>query len=93
MLEVTILSAQELIFTGRASHVILPGEAGVFEVGSFHRTVVSRLLPGLILIDDQCVPIQRGVVKVARDTITAIVEPDRSHAEGGPASSGSSPAP
>lgn len=75
MLEITILSPHDVLFSGRAQHVILPGEAGVFEVLPFHRPLVSRLLPGLILVDDQQIPIHRGVVKVERNTITAIVEP------------------
>ena len=76
MLEITILSPHDLLFSGRAHHMILPGEQGVFEILPFHRPLVSRLLPGLILVDDQQFPIQRGVVKVERDTVTAIVEPE-----------------
>ena len=75
MLEVTILSPEEVLFEGQAQRVILPGEFGVFEVCPFHRPLVSRLLPGYVLIDHQSVAIQRGVVKVLHDTLTAIVEP------------------
>ena len=76
MLEVTVLSTQEVLYSGKAQRVILPGEAGVFEVLSFHRPLISRLLPGYIVIDDQPLAIRRGVVKVASDTLTAIVEPE-----------------
>lgn len=76
MLEVTILSPHAQIFAGRAARVIVPGEQGVFEILPFHRPLVSRLLPGLMVIDDQILPIQRGVIKVELDQITAIVEPD-----------------
>ncbi len=75
MLEVKILSPQEVLFEGQAQRVILPGEHGVFEVCPFHRPLVSRLLPGHVLIDGQSLAIQRGVVKVLHDTLTAIVEP------------------
>jgi F-type H+-transporting ATPase subunit epsilon len=78
MLNVTILSSHDVLFSGQAHHVVFPGEQGVFEVLPFHRPLVSRLLPGIILIDEQLVPIQRGVVKVESDSITAIVEPDSS---------------
>lgn len=74
MLDVTILTPQEVLFQGRAARVILPGEMGTFEVGQFHRPLVSRLLPGLLIVDDKSVPIRRGVVKVERDRVTSIVE-------------------
>ena len=76
MFDVLVLSPEALLFSGKARCVILPGEQGVFEVGPFHRPLISRLLPGYILIDGQPLAIQRGVVKVLRDTLTAIVEPE-----------------
>lgn len=76
MLQVTIVSPEEFLFDGPAQRVILPGEMGVFEVGPFHRPLMSRLLPGLIVVDGQHIPIARGVVKVERDAVMAIVEPD-----------------
>ena len=74
MLDVTILTPQEILFQGQAVRVILPGEVGTFEVGQFHRPLVSRLLPGLLIVDDKSVLIRRGVVKVERDRVTSIVE-------------------
>ena len=82
-LEVTIVSPQELLFQGQANHVIVPGEAGVFEICPFHRPIVSRLLAGLIVLDDQMVPIQRGIIKVEHDAVIAIVEPDPAGGPGG----------
>ncbi|MBI3322568.1 MAG: hypothetical protein HYZ94_02690 [Candidatus Omnitrophica bacterium] len=74
MLDVTILTPQEILFQGKASRVILPGEMGTFEVGQFHRPIVSRLFPGLLIVDDKSVPVLRGVVKVEQDRVTSIVE-------------------
>jgi F-type H+-transporting ATPase subunit epsilon len=75
MVDVVIVTASEVLFKGQAEHVSLPGEAGVFEVWPYHRPLVSRLLPGLILIDEQPMAIRHGVVNVGRNTLTAIVEP------------------
>ena len=76
-MDVTIVSLQEVLFSGPARQVIVPGEQGIFEILPMHRPIVSLLLPGTIVIDEQRVlPIRRGVVKVAFDQITAIVEPD-----------------
>jgi len=78
MLQVLIVTADEVLFDGQAEYVSLPGEAGIFEVWAHHRPIVSRLLPGEIVIDDQVMPIQRGVVSVGqRNQLTAIVESPR----------------
>ncbi len=74
MLEVLILTPQRRLFRGRAQSVILPGEEGIFEIGPFHRPLMSRLLPGVIEVDQQTFSIRRGVVKVERDTVVSIVE-------------------
>lgn len=78
MLDVTVLTPSAVLFTGRARHVTVPGEQGVFEILPFHRPLVSRLLPGLMVIDDQVISINHGVIKVDHDAITAIIEPDSS---------------
>ncbi len=69
-----ILSPEATLFEGKASRVILPGEQGVFEVHSFHRPLLSRLLPGALIIDDKPMAIRRGVVKVERNRVIAMVE-------------------
>ena len=78
MLQVLLLSPQEPLFTGQAQRVICPGEQGVFEVAPFHRPLVSRLIAGSIVVDAQAFAIQRGVIKVDRDVVTALIEPDLS---------------
>lgn len=75
MLDVKILSPQEILFEGQAPRVIVPGEEGVFEVGPFHRPMVSRLLPGDLIVGTRILAIKRGIVKVLHETVTAIVEP------------------
>ena len=74
MLQVTIVSPQAIIFQGEARRVIVPGEQGIFEVGPFHRPLISLLLPGRLVVDDQTFDIQRGVVKVVSDSVTALIE-------------------
>lgn len=74
MLEVRILTSEGALFEGPAERVSLPGEQGIFEVGPFHRTLMSRLLPGTIGVDGRQIPILRGVVKVQSDRVVALVE-------------------
>ena len=74
MLHVLIVDLHRVLFEGQAQCVQLPGEQGFFEVWPLHRPLVSRLLPGFLVVDGRMLPIQRGIVKVARDALTAIVE-------------------
>ncbi len=75
MIDVIVLSSEAMLFEGKATRVILPGEQGVFEVYLLHRPLVSRLLPGAVIVDGKVLPIRRGVVKVGRNSVTALVEP------------------
>lgn len=72
--DVTVLSPKEVIFEGQAKSVILPGEAGVFEVLPFHKRIISRLISGKLFIDEQAYPVKRGIVKVNQNKVTIIVE-------------------
>ena len=73
-LKVLITSAAQVLFEGAAYSLIVPGESGTFEVLPLHRPLVSRLLAGVILVDDRPLPIRRGVVRVADDVVTMVVE-------------------
>ncbi len=74
MLNVIIISPGRVIFEGQADSVILPGEAGVFEVLPFHRPLLSRLVAGEVVVDGSSLHIRRGIAKVESDAVIAIVE-------------------
>ncbi len=74
MINVIIMSTGRIIYKGRAESVILPGDMGVFEVMSYHKRTMSRLLKGDIDVDGRHFPIGRGVVKVEKNVVTAVVE-------------------
>lgn len=74
MLEVLVLSAKETYFEGPAESAIFPGELGVFEILPFHKPLLSRLINGIIMVDDFRLSIKRGIVKVRSNKVTAIVE-------------------
>jgi F-type H+-transporting ATPase subunit epsilon len=74
MLNVTIMSTIKIIFKGEAESVILPGDMGVFEVMSFHKRVMSRLLKGAIDVDGKIFPIARGIAKVDQNNVMIVVE-------------------
>ena len=74
MLKVTIMNTAKVVFEGKAESVIFPGDTGVFEIMSYHKRMMSRLLKGSIDVDGQQFPIERGIVKVEKNEVTAIVE-------------------
>ena len=73
-LSVLITSAERVLFEGQAGSLTFPGEQGTFEVLPLHRPLVSRLLGGPMLIDGRTMTIRRGVVRIADDVVTAVVE-------------------
>ena len=74
MLNVTIMSTIKIIFKGKAESVILPGDTGVFEVLSYHKRALSRLLKGIVEVDGREFPIARGVAKVDRNNVMVVIE-------------------
>ena len=73
-LDVRVLSPWKIIFEGKAKSVILPGESGVFEVLAFHKPILSRLLTGILYVDESKIPIRRGIVKCYLNEVVVIVE-------------------
>jgi len=73
--DVTILTPTKILFEGKAGNVILPGEQGVFEIMPFHKRMLSRLISGTVVVDEEVFPIRRGVVKVSQNKVTIIAEP------------------
>jgi F0F1-type ATP synthase epsilon subunit len=73
-LSVSVFNPKEVIFTGEAKSIVLPGEQGVFELLPFHKPILSRLISGTVFIDGQSIPILRGVVKAVYDKVTIIIE-------------------
>lgn len=74
MFDVIVVTPEKVLFEGKADSAILPGENGVFEVMSFHKPILSRLISGEIEIDEQFLAIRRGIAKVEDNVLTAIVE-------------------
>lgn len=75
MFKATVMTLENVIFTGGAWSVFLPGVTGEFEVMDLHRPIVSMLKEGRIVIDwNKQVFIKRGAVRMSGDELVAIVE-------------------
>lgn len=76
MLDVIVVSPKRAIFSGKAKSIIFPGEKGVFEILSFHKPVLSRLIRGNLVIDGITFPIRRGIVGFNHNKAYVIIEED-----------------
>ena len=73
-LDVSLLTPKEIIFEGQAKSVLLPGEQGVFEVAPFHSRILSRLVSGVLFIDDKSFRLLRGIARVQQNKVIIIIE-------------------
>ena len=75
MLELIIMNENKALFEGRARSVMLPGEQGVFELLPYHKPLLSRLIGGKVIINnEQEFPVRRGIVGFNLNRATVIVE-------------------
>ncbi|MDD5129692.1 MAG: hypothetical protein PHS66_01370 [Candidatus Omnitrophica bacterium] len=74
LLNVSILNLSKIVFEGQAGRVIVSGEEGVFEILPFHKRIMSRLITGSVIVDQQSIPIRRGVLKADQNNVTIILE-------------------
>ena len=66
MLEVILLSPQKVLFEG---------EQGVFEALSYHKPLLSRLISGRVIIDNEKeFSITRGIAGINLNKATVIIE-------------------
>ena len=73
-LDVTVLSPERTLYKGPAGSVIVPGERGEFEVLPYHKRILSRLVSGILFVDERPTSIKRGIIKVEHNNVTIIVE-------------------
>ncbi len=76
-MDLTIISPEKVLFTGKVTSVQVPGKAGRFEVLANHAPIISSLDKGTILYkddDEHTQEIKRGFVEVANNKVTICVE-------------------
>ncbi len=74
LLNVSVLNLSKVLFEGQASRVVVSGEEGTFEILPFHKRIISRLITGAVVVDQQSIPIRRGVLKADQNNVTIILE-------------------
>jgi len=76
-IQVDVVSAEELIYSGQATFVALPGEVG--ELGSYlrHTPLISRIRAGSVRIqkpdgEEEFVFVAGGILEVQPDSVTVL---------------------
>ena len=79
-IHVDVVSAEELIFSGEAEFVALPGEAGELGIYPKHTPLMTRIRPGAVRIkvvgqaEDEFVFVAGGLLEVQPNNVTVLAD-------------------
>jgi len=79
-LQVDVVSAEELIFSGEAEFVALPGESGELGIYPMHTPLITRIRPGAVRIkvagrtEDEFVFVAGGILEVQPKGVTVLAD-------------------
>ena len=79
-IHVDVVSAEELIFSGEAEFVALPGEAGELGIYPKHTPLITRIKPGAVRIkvvgrtDEEFVFVAGGLLEVQPNAVTVLAD-------------------
>ena len=79
-IRVDVVSAEELIYSGDAQFVVLPGEAGELGIYPRHTPLITRIKPGAVRIlpagggDEELIFVAGGVLEVQPGVITVLAD-------------------
>ena len=76
-IRVDVVSAEELIFSGEATFVALPGEVGELGIYPRHTPLISRIRAGSVRIrkpngEEEFVFVAGGILEVQPDSVTVL---------------------
>ena len=76
-MQVDVVSAEELIYSGEATFVALPGEVGELGIYPRHTPLISRIKAGSVRIqkpdgEDEFVFVAGGILEVQSDSVTVL---------------------
>jgi F-type H+-transporting ATPase subunit epsilon len=78
-LQVDVVSAEESIFSGEATFVVLPGEAGELGIYPRHIPLITRIKPGTVRIQkpdgtEELVFVTGGILEVQPKVVTVLAD-------------------
>jgi F-type H+-transporting ATPase subunit epsilon len=76
-MQVDVVSAEELIYSGQATFVALPGEVGELGIYPRHTPLISRIRAGSVRIqkpdgEEEFVFVAGGILEVQPDSVTVL---------------------
>ena len=77
---VDVVSAEEQIFSGEASFVALPGEAGELGIYPKHTPLITRIKPGAVRVkradngEEEFIFVAGGILEIQPDTVTVLAD-------------------
>lgn len=76
-IHVDVVSAEELIFSGEAKFVALPGEAGELGIYPRHTPLITRIRPGSVRIEmadgkEEFIFVAGGILEVQPNCVTVL---------------------
>jgi len=76
-IQVDVVSAEELIYSGQATFVALPGEVGELGIYPRHTPLISRIRAGSVRIqkpdgEEEVVFVAGGILEVQPDSVTVL---------------------
>jgi F-type H+-transporting ATPase subunit epsilon len=77
-IHVDVVSAEQLLYSGPAEYVILPGEAGELGVYPRHAPLLTRLKPGSVRVkvpdqeEEELIWVNGGLLEVQPDVVTVL---------------------
>ena len=79
-IHVDVVSAEELIFSGEAEFIALPGEAGELGIYPKHTPLITRIKPGAVRIkvagqtEEEFVFVAGGILEVQPNAVTVLAD-------------------
>ena len=78
-IHVDVVSAEESIFSGEASFVALPGEAGELGIYPKHAPLITRIKPGVVRIlktdnTEELVFVAGGILEIQPNVVTVLAD-------------------
>ncbi len=74
MLKLKIVTPERVEFDGQVERVVVPGTQGQFEILTNHAPIISTLQKGVVVYDDNNLPILGGFVEVQKNEVSLCVE-------------------
>lgn len=79
VMQVDVVSAEEQIYSGHASFVVLPAEMGELGIYPHHTPLLTRIKPGTVRIQNEGKPeehifVSGGILEIAHDGVTVLAD-------------------